>query len=164
MSPCMSHGGQCIHACHVAVNVYMHVTWCQMSPCMPHGVKCLHTYHTVVNVSTHITWCQLSLLLTVHFFFLCFSRFEPHISLQPVHTELVSDDDAGSSRISAEAPVARRHTRRSKSVSQSTGEATTEEVATTHAMSTRLPRSGLIGRVPGCGHDNCYRLRHLPGW
>ena len=84
--------------------------------------------------------------------------------VQPVHTELVSDDDAGSSRISAAAPVARRHTRRSKSVSQPTGETTTEEVATSHAMCTRLPSSGLIGRVPGCGHDNCYRLRHLPGW
>ena len=83
---------------------------------------------------------------------------------QPVHTELVSDDDAGSSRISAEAPVARCHTRRSKSVSQPTGEAATGEVATFHAMSTRLPSSGLIGRVADSGHDNCYRLRHLPGW
>ena len=83
--------------------------------------------------------------------------------VQPVHTELASDDDAGSSRISAAAPVARRHTRRSKSVSQPT-QAATEEVAMSHAMSTRLPSSGLIGRVPGCGHDNCYWLRHLPGW
>ena len=56
MSPYMLHGGQCLHACHMAVNVYMHVTWQSMFPCISHGIKCLHTYHTGVNVSTHITW------------------------------------------------------------------------------------------------------------
>ena len=53
---------QCLHAyhmmvnvCHMAVNVYTHITWCQMSPYISHRGKCLHTYYMVVNVSIHIT-------------------------------------------------------------------------------------------------------------
>ena len=61
ISPCMSHGCQCIHA--TLVNVSMHIT-CQMSPCISHGGQCLHACHMVVNVSTHITWCQLCQLHT----------------------------------------------------------------------------------------------------
>ena len=60
MSPYMTHGGQCLHACHMAVNVSMHVTWQSMSPCMSHGVKCLHTYHLVSNVFVHVTWRSIS--------------------------------------------------------------------------------------------------------
>ena len=51
MSLCMSHGGQCLHARHMVVNVSMYVIWQSMSPCIPHGVKCLHTCHMAVNVS-----------------------------------------------------------------------------------------------------------------
>ena len=56
MSPCMSHGGQCLHACHMVKchNVSMHVTWCQMSPVnISHGVKCLRACHMTVNISMH---------------------------------------------------------------------------------------------------------------
>ena len=81
MSPYISHSGKCLHAyilvcdaCHMAVNVSMHVTWCQclhvchmevnvsMHITRSHGkcLQCLHTYHTVVNVSMHVTWCQIS--------------------------------------------------------------------------------------------------------
>ena len=55
-----THDSQCLQACHMTVNVSMHVTWQSMSSCIPHGVKCLHTYHTVVNVCMHVTWCQMS--------------------------------------------------------------------------------------------------------
>ena len=34
--------------------------WRSISPCMSHGCQCLHAYHTVVNVSMHVTWCQMS--------------------------------------------------------------------------------------------------------
>ena len=52
MSPYISHSGKCIHPCHMVSNVSMHVTWWSMSPCMSHGVKCLYTYHMVVNVKS----------------------------------------------------------------------------------------------------------------
>ena len=55
ISPCMSHGCQCLHACHMVVNVSMHITWWSMYPCISHGVQCLHAYHMVSNVSIHIT-------------------------------------------------------------------------------------------------------------
>ena len=51
-----SHDSQCLQACHMAVNVFMHTTWCQMSPYISHGCQCLHACHMVSNVSTHITW------------------------------------------------------------------------------------------------------------
>ena len=50
-----THDSQCLQAYHMAVNVSMHTTWCQMSPYISHRGKCLHTYHMVVNVSIHIT-------------------------------------------------------------------------------------------------------------
>ena len=60
MSPCMSHGVKCLHACYMTVNVSMHVTWCKMSPHISHGGECLHTYHTAVNASMHVTWRSMS--------------------------------------------------------------------------------------------------------
>ena len=50
-----THDSQCLHACQMTVNVFMHTTWYQMSPYISHRGKCLHTYHMVVNVSIHIT-------------------------------------------------------------------------------------------------------------
>ena len=52
---CMSHDSQCLHVCQMTVNVYTHITWCQMSPYISHRGKCFHTYYMVVNVSIHIT-------------------------------------------------------------------------------------------------------------
>ena len=51
-----THDSQCLQACHMAVNVFMHTTWCQMSPYISHGCQCLHACYMVSNVSTHITW------------------------------------------------------------------------------------------------------------
>ena len=55
-----THDSQCLHACHMAINVLMHTTWCQMSPYISHSGQCLHACHMVSNVSMHVTWRSMS--------------------------------------------------------------------------------------------------------
>ena len=60
ISPCMSHGCQCIHACHMIVNVSMHVTLRSMSPCTLHGSQCLQTnFHDTNFQNMCVRWSKL---------------------------------------------------------------------------------------------------------